>query len=40
MILFFRLGDFCEMFNDDAIKALPILENINSELDELKKDID
>ncbi|MDR3092771.1 MAG: DNA mismatch repair protein MutS [Endomicrobium sp.] len=26
MVLFFRLGDFYEMFGDDAIKAAPILE--------------
>jgi DNA mismatch repair protein MutS len=26
MILFFRLGDFYEMFGDDAIKAAPILD--------------
>ncbi len=26
MILFFRLGDFYEMFGDDAIKAAPVME--------------
>ncbi|MDR2666403.1 MAG: DNA mismatch repair protein MutS [Endomicrobium sp.] len=26
MVLFFRLGDFYEMFSDDAVKAAPILE--------------
>lgn len=26
MILFFRLGDFYEMFGDDAVKAAPIME--------------
>jgi len=25
-ILFFRMGDFYEMFGDDAVKAAPILE--------------
>ena len=26
MILFFRLGDFYEMFADDAVKAAPVME--------------
>jgi DNA mismatch repair protein MutS len=26
MVLFFRLGDFYEMFGDDAVKAAPVLE--------------
>jgi DNA mismatch repair protein MutS len=26
VVLFFRLGDFYEIFGDDAIKAAPILE--------------
>ena len=25
-ILFFRMGDFYEMFGDDAVKAAPILQ--------------
>ena len=37
-ILFFRMGDFYEMFFDDAIKAAPILEIVLTTRDKKKED--